>query len=206
MRFARHARIFHGPLDIAPVASVVLLLMMFMMLGSLVYTPGVLIGLGQTITVTQTNTITFGDKTYEAGEMDRLRADLRSLRGDAVFGVAMEPGANPALGQQVSNLFQITLPDGHNLVGTDNATMVVAVNFLGQYFYQNRLVQDAELKAELASQIKLAAGNSKKLTMILLVDKAAEFKVLSRLYALAGEAGLGETIMAERPDVFGAHP
>ena len=45
MRFARHARIFRGPLDPAPLASVMLLLMIFMLLSSLLYTPGVAIKL-----------------------------------------------------------------------------------------------------------------------------------------------------------------
>lgn len=40
MRFARNARIFRGQLDAAPFAAVFFLLVIFMMLGSLVYTPG----------------------------------------------------------------------------------------------------------------------------------------------------------------------
>ncbi len=40
MRFPRHARILRSQLDAAPLASVFFLLVMFMMLGSLVYTPG----------------------------------------------------------------------------------------------------------------------------------------------------------------------
>ena len=41
MKFPRHARIFRGQLDAAPFASVFLLLVIFILLGSLVYTPGV---------------------------------------------------------------------------------------------------------------------------------------------------------------------
>jgi biopolymer transport protein ExbD len=40
MRFPRHARILRSQLDAAPFAAVFFLLVMFMMLGSLVYTPG----------------------------------------------------------------------------------------------------------------------------------------------------------------------
>ena len=40
MRFLRNARIIRGHLDAAPFAAVFFLLVMFMMLGSLVYTPG----------------------------------------------------------------------------------------------------------------------------------------------------------------------
>ena len=42
MKFPRNARIFRGQLDAAPFAAVFFLLVIFMMLGSLVYTPGVL--------------------------------------------------------------------------------------------------------------------------------------------------------------------
>jgi len=41
MKFTRNARIFRGQLDAAPFAIVFFLLVMFLMLGSLVYTPGV---------------------------------------------------------------------------------------------------------------------------------------------------------------------
>ena len=40
MKFARHVTIFRGQLDVAPFAGVFFLLVMFMMLASLVYTPG----------------------------------------------------------------------------------------------------------------------------------------------------------------------
>lgn len=40
MKFPRNARIFRGQLDAAPFASVFFLLLMFVLLGSLVYTPG----------------------------------------------------------------------------------------------------------------------------------------------------------------------
>ncbi len=41
MKFPRNARIFRGPLDVAPFASVFFLLIIFLMIASLVYTPGV---------------------------------------------------------------------------------------------------------------------------------------------------------------------
>lgn len=41
MRFPRNARIFRGQLDAAPFAAVFFLLVIFVMLSSLVYTPGV---------------------------------------------------------------------------------------------------------------------------------------------------------------------
>lgn len=45
MKFPRNARIFRGQLDAAPFLSVFFLLVIFLMLGSLAYTPGVRIQL-----------------------------------------------------------------------------------------------------------------------------------------------------------------
>jgi biopolymer transport protein ExbD len=171
MRFARHAKIFRGPLDPAPVAAVLMLLMLFMLIGSLVYTPGVLVDLdpttpSTTITITSSNDIAFAGRNYKPAELEQLRSDLKTVPGNAGFSVAMEPGADPSLARQISNLFQIELPDGKNLAGTDDATVMVAVNFRGQFFYENGLVQDAELKTELARRLKIAARDSKKLTLL----------------------------------------
>jgi biopolymer transport protein ExbD len=41
MKFPRNARIFRGQLDAAPFAAVFFLLVIFLMVGSLVYTPGI---------------------------------------------------------------------------------------------------------------------------------------------------------------------
>jgi biopolymer transport protein ExbD len=45
MKFPRHARILRGQLDAAPLASVFFLLVMFVLLSSFIYTPGVQIQL-----------------------------------------------------------------------------------------------------------------------------------------------------------------
>jgi biopolymer transport protein ExbD len=203
MRFARHAKIFRGPLDAAPVAGVLLLLMMFMLLSSLVYTPGVLMELGQPITVTKSNSVAFAGKTYKGTELGQLRTELKTWPGTTGFSVALDPGADPALARQVSNLFQIMLPDDKNLAGTENAKVVVAVNFRGQCFFENRLVPDAELKTELAERVKIAARDAKSLTLILMLDKAAEIQVLTRLCELAQEAGIVEVELAGGPPAFG---
>jgi biopolymer transport protein ExbD len=206
MRFARHAKIFRGPLDAAPVASVLMLLMMFMLLSSLVYTPGVLVALGQPITVTKTNSVVFAGKTYAPGDLDQLRIDLKNWPDKTGFSVVMDSGADPGLGRQVSNLFQIAMPDGKNLIGTDNATVMVAVNFRGQCFYENQPVQYAELLAKLAERQKIAVSEKKKLTMVLMADKATDYQTLTKLRALAREAGIADVSEMQRPPVSGGKP
>jgi len=43
MKFPRHSRLLRGPFDMAPYVTVLFLLVIFLMLGGLVYTPGMLI-------------------------------------------------------------------------------------------------------------------------------------------------------------------
>ena len=45
MKLPRNAKVFHGRLDVAPFAGVFFLLVLFLLLGSLIYTPGVAIQL-----------------------------------------------------------------------------------------------------------------------------------------------------------------
>jgi biopolymer transport protein ExbD len=214
MRFARQASIFRGPVDPAPVVGVLFLLVIFMLLGSLLYTPGVLVGFegsdapgAQTITVTSGDEIIFAGKTNKASELDQLRAgDLKNAPGGQPFRLQVEPGADARLVEQVRGLFQVQLPtnDIINLTGTDNPTIVVAVNFRGQFFFENRPVQEPELKDELRRRLQETSRASKKLTLVLWADKAAENEVLMRLYRLARDVGITEILLAEQPSVFGA--
>jgi biopolymer transport protein ExbD len=59
MKFPRQARIFCGPLDPAPVAGVMMLMVIFMLVASLLYTPGVRIQLpaAQPLAVTDNPTV-----------------------------------------------------------------------------------------------------------------------------------------------------
>ena len=152
MRFARHARIFRGPLDPAPVAAVVLLLLIFMLLGSLLYTPGVLVEIGQPITVKTNNDIVFDGKTYPSRQIeDQLRSALQALPGDGPFSVNVEPGADPKVAQQVSNLFRNHAPrrrisrrDGQRDGGGGG-------QFSRAMLFGEPAVQEAELNVELSA-------------------------------------------------------
>jgi biopolymer transport protein ExbD len=139
MKFARQARIFRGPLDPAPVAGVMMLLVIFMLLSSLLYTPGVL----------------------------------------------------------------IQLPVGDPLAVTDNPTVVVSVDSGGQCFFENKPVEESQLKAELKSRLRSAALQSNKLTLVLLADKAARQEIITRLETLAQTAGITEVLVGVGPAPFG---
>jgi biopolymer transport protein ExbD len=214
MRFARQASIFRGPLDPVPVVGVLFLLVIFMLLGSLLYTPGVLVKFAgfaapdaNTILVTSDNEIVFAGKTNQAADLPQLRAgDLKNAPGGQPFRLQVEPGADAKLVEQVRGLFQVQLPtnDIVNLTGTDNPTVIVAVNFRGQCFFENRPVQEQELKEELRRRLQETTRASKQLTMILAADKGAENAVVMRLYRLARDVGIKEFLLEEQPNPFRA--
>jgi biopolymer transport protein ExbD len=142
MRFERHASLFREPLDAAPVAGVLMLLLIFMLLCSLLYTPGV----------------------------------------------------------------TIHLPEAGRWPGTDNPTVVVAVDSRGQCFFENEAVQEGYLEAKLKERQTGTARQSRKLTMVLWADKAATLEVIARLELLARQAGITEVLLAERPPMFAQPP
>jgi biopolymer transport protein ExbD len=65
-------------------------------------------------------------------------------------------------------------------------------------------VQEQELKEELRRRLQEASRASKKLTLVLWADKAAENEVVMRLYRLARDVGITDFLLAERPSVFAA--
>ena len=206
MRFPRQAKIFRGQLDPAPVAAVFFLLIAFVLLGSLLYTPGVLIELnnsavapGQAISVSRKGEISFGGKTYLPADMEQLRADLQAMPGPKALTFRSDSGADPELVAKIREILLVEPPLATDFQGVDGPTMIVAVNFRGQFFYENQLVGEKELRARLSERLKEA----KDLTLVLLADKAVANGVVVRLCSLAREVGVSRVLQATRP---GASP
>jgi biopolymer transport protein ExbD len=92
MKFPRNARIFHGHLDAAPFAAVLFLLVIFLMAGSLVYTPGVRLQLpvandlpgtdkpAVSVAVDKNGRLYFENQSIEEAE---LRGRLRTIAQNA---------------------------------------------------------------------------------------------------------------------------
>ncbi len=93
MKFPRNARIFRGQLDAAPFAAVFFLLVIFVMLGSLVYTPGVLLQLPSggdlpgtdspiAVAIDANGRMYFENQGIEEGQLrDRLRQAVKDSPG-----------------------------------------------------------------------------------------------------------------------------
>jgi biopolymer transport protein ExbD len=100
----------------------------------------------------------------------------------------------------------IHLPNLGNWPGTDNPTVVVAMDANGQCFFENRAVQETELLAALAGRVRARGGQPQKLTMILAADKAATLEKITRVYSVARLAGISDVLQAGEPTVFGRRP
>jgi biopolymer transport protein ExbD len=97
------------------------------------------------------------------------------------------------------DLFGLQLAEGPaGLIGTSNPRVVVAVNFLGQYFYDNRRIGEEELKKELKRCLRDAARESKELDLLVWADKDVDFNAVSRLERLADEVGIKRAWQVER--------
>lgn len=212
MRFPRQSSIFRGPLDPAPVVGVLFLLVVFMLLGSLLYTPGVLMRFADvpsteahTLTVTRDNQVIFNGVTNGPEDLEKLReGELKQTPVTDPFRLEVQSGADPKFVQKVRDLFQVQLPEGDNLTSTENPTVIVAVNFRGQCFYENEPVDDKQLKLKLRQSLDQAGPGSKKLTLVLWADKATENDVIMRIYRLARGVGITDFLLAENPGVFAA--
>ncbi len=205
MRFPRQAKIFRGQLDAAPVAGLVFLLLMFMQLSSLLYTPGVLVRLqnpAATLRIGKSGLIQFGTNFFTDAETNQLRAALQNSPAGPPFDLQVDPATPPKAAARAANavnqIFLVHLPAGRrNLIGTDNPTIMVAVNFLGQYFYDNQIVGEQELKAGFTNALQAAARQSRQLTLTIAGDEQVKWDALTRLAQWAREAGIKETILAE---------
>lgn len=134
MKFPRNARIFRGQLDAAPFAAVFFLMVIFVLLGTLVYTPGEHINL---------------------------------------------PSAPAA-----------------DVVGVDGPTIAVAVDKHGHYFYQNRQVNEDELKHALEVEVKKSPQPP---TLVLLADQEATDSIWIRLAELARNQGIKKLVFQTLP-------
>ena len=95
----------------------------------------------------------------------------------------------------------IQLPEGFNLPGTTNPTVVVAVDESGQFYFENQVIGQDRLKERLQS----AVGETRQpLTLVVRADKKVALKELMPLWVLARSAGIKEIIQATRPPVVPA--
>lgn len=134
MKFPRNARLSRSQLDVTPFAAVFFLLVIFLMLTSLVYTPGV----------------------------------------------------------------HVELPSADNLPGTDAATVAVAIDPNGRFYFENQGIGEIRLREKLRQAV---AASPEPLTLVVQEDRAVTAERLTELLLLARDAGITNDLLAtlERP-------
>jgi len=93
----------------------------------------------------------------------------------------------------------IDLPVAANLAGTANATVVVAVDENGRFYFQNQISDEARLREKLKAAV---ANTSEPLTLIVQADEGVKYTTVVRLALLAQEVGIKEALLATRPPVL----
>jgi biopolymer transport protein ExbD len=206
MRFPRQARIFRGHLDPAPFVAVVFMLVLFLQISSFVHTPGVLVQLknpAAIIHVDSDGVVRFGGASYKSTEMNQLLDALKNSSSGPPFDLRVAPGASSQITAQVSNvlqLFQINLPIGstNQIIQTKNPRVIVAVNALGQYFFENQIMGEHDLTNALRKRVLAAAQNSNDLTLIVEADQRVNYDAVDHVNRWAAAAGVAEVADAER--------
>ena len=94
---------------------------------------------------------------------------------------------------------RIELPQASGLSGTANPTAVVAVDRSGQFYFENQIIAEPELKQRLQVLGEQAKLRRAELTLVVLADKAVPNATLVRLAELARESGIHELLQATRP-------
>lgn len=126
MKFPRNSKILRSQFDFAPFAAVFFLLLIFLMLGMLITTPGV----------------------------------------------------------------SLQVPVADDLPGTAAATVGVAVDASGRLFFDNRMVDERQLKAQLHETVRTSR---EQLTLVIHADRSVTYEELLRLTQLARGPGIGIT-------------
>ena len=109
MKFPRHARIFRGQLDAAPFASIFFLLVIFILMRSLVYTPGVRVELPRGDDLPGADQLTIvvavdaGGRFYfenQVVDQKRLQARLREVSGKSPTPLTLVVQADKAVTEE----------------------------------------------------------------------------------------------------------
>jgi biopolymer transport protein ExbD len=230
MRFPRNATIFRGQLDVAAFAGLFFLLALFLLLASLVYTPGVMVDLKagphgltgfdqttltlaerRTVEVTASGEILYQNRAYTLNELEQLRNELKKGDGEAVLVVAAYP-ASPrepvlALRELARDLSMEFHAPGFPIQLAEGHNLPGTANRtftmavnLGGQFFHANQIVSEQV---LRSRLEAAVRQSTEpLTLVVLADESTELKVYVRLTALAREAQVDQVLYATQPRVF----
>jgi len=104
-------------------------------------------------------------------------------------------GLMPVPGLRVS----LQPPTADDLPGVDQPALAMAVDSQGRLYFENQIVSEPELKADLVTAVRNA---HEPLTLIIHADKSVSYEQLAYLAQLARTPGIGITnlLLATLPD------
>jgi biopolymer transport protein ExbD len=220
MKFPRNTRIFRGQLDVAPVACVFFMTALLLFLHSqIAFVPGLRLDLQPantnkaTLFIDAENTFHYYDPTNGAATyshasfMKKMRADAEKFRAPATiqFEADLSAATNSindvralagelAIGLEAPGT-RIELPELPDEPGSRSASVIVAVNLAGQFFYENQLIDEKDLRPRLKKAVSLA---QEPLTLVLRLDRAVDVDILFRLTQMARESGFRDVLVGSR--------
>ncbi|MGZ4965189.1 MAG: ExbD/TolR family protein [Limisphaerales bacterium] len=97
---------------------------------------------------------------------------------------------------------QVTPPVADGFSGTDNPTITMAVTASGQFLFDNRVLEEADLKSALMQKVSAAPKSSQGLTLVVIPDKTVTYEVITKIRSLARDAGISEVLEAVTPSAY----
>lgn len=94
---------------------------------------------------------------------------------------------------------QVSLPVAADLPGTDKLSVSVTVDTQGQFYFENQLMDEAQLSLQLRQRVSSAP---EPLTLIIHADREVTYETLVHVTQLARQAGIYEALLATMPRLF----
>jgi biopolymer transport protein ExbD len=91
---------------------------------------------------------------------------------------------------------RLDLPPADDLPGTDKPSVAVAIDTNGRLYFENQLVEEAELKGKLARAV---TNSPQPLTLVVQAHKNVTYDRLISLTLLARDAGISSAWLATLP-------
>lgn len=92
----------------------------------------------------------------------------------------------------------IRLPSAVDLSGTANPTVAVAVDADGQFYFDNQITTEEELRRRLENEVR---QSREPLTLVVQADRKVRHDTIVRLGLLARDVGIKDALLATRPQL-----
>ena len=96
----------------------------------------------------------------------------------------------------------IRLPSAVDLSGTANPTVAVAVDADGQFYFDNQITTEENLRRQLGNEVR---QSREPLTLVVQADRRVSHDTIVHLGLLARDVGIKDALLATRPQLAGTN-